>query len=55
MLGVGLLARKAVEAGLKWCQLVRGRVGERILGAGVVFKISFPEGLKILSLSFTKR
>jgi len=25
-----------VEAGLKWCQLEWGRVGERILGAGVV-------------------
>jgi len=36
MLGAGLLSRKVVEAGLKWCQLERGRVGERILGAGVV-------------------
>ena len=55
MLGVWLLARMAVEAGLKWCQLERGRVEERILGVGVIFEISFPKGLKILSLSFTKR
>ena len=55
MLGAGLLSRKVVEAGLKWCQLERGRVEERILGVGVIFEISFPKGLKILSLSFTKR
>ena len=55
MLGAWLLARMAVEAGLKWCQLERGRVEERILGVGVIFEISFPKGLKILSLSFTKR
>jgi len=41
MLGAWLLARMAVEAGLKWCQLERGRVEERILGVGVYLKLVF--------------
>jgi len=35
VLGMGLLARKAVEAGLDWCQLEQGRMGENTLLLGL--------------------